>query len=443
MIGTIASRSFPEPVGRQWRPAGFAFLLAGALFTVAPQESAAAAGDPVDQIAQSVATPQWIADGDERAALRLIELLETSGLDGLDPRNFKIKALKRAVRAAGSGNAGAVAKANALLDRALVAYATALRQAPTSDWIINDQEVVTSGPSPTALLRKAATAPSLATWIDAMPFMHHSYSGLRAALEQAEASGDSRSADLLRLNLQRARFLPTDGRYVLVNIAAQRLYMYEDGQIVDEMKVVVGKQKNPTPMMAATIKFTALNPYWYVPPDLTAERIAPYVVKEGVGYLRRHGYVVLSDWGKNPEPIDPESIDWQAVADGRTNIWVRQNPGPHNSMGRMKFMFPNAQGIYLHDTPNKELLNEDARLFSGGCVRLEDASRLAQWLHGKPLDPKGAGTEQAINLDQPVPVYLAYLTAVPTGSEVHYFNDIYGKDQSQLAAFRGATIAAR
>ena len=75
----------------------------------------------------------------------------------------------------------------------------------------------------------------------------------------------------------------------------------------------------------------------------------------GVGYLKQHGYVVLSDWGENADPIDPATIDWQAVADGRTNIWVRQNPGPHNSMGQMKFMFPNPQGIYLHDTPNKEL----------------------------------------------------------------------------------------
>jgi murein L,D-transpeptidase YcbB/YkuD len=406
-------------------------------------EPASAAGAAVSEETRSNASPRWITAADDRAALRLIELLATSGLDGLDPKNFKIKSLKRAVSAAAGAKDGAVAKANAALDRALIAYVTALRQVPTSGWIINDQEVISSAPSPAVLLRQAAAAPSLATWIEAMPFMHHSYAELRAALEQAQASGDNHSADLLRINLQRARFLPAEGRYILVNIAAQRLYMYEAGQAVGEMKVVVGKQKNPTPMMAATIKFTALNPYWYVPPDLTAERIAPYVIKEGVGYLRQHGYVVLSNWANNPEQVDPETIDWQAVADGRTNIWIRQNPGPHNSMGRMKFMFPNAQGIYLHDTPNKELLNEDARLFSGGCVRLEDASRLAQWLHGRPLNPKEAGTEQAVRLDEPVPVYLAYLTAVPTGDRVQFFNDIYGKDQLQLAAFGKGRIAAR
>jgi murein L,D-transpeptidase YcbB/YkuD len=219
--------------------------------------------------------------------------------------------------------------------------------------------------------------------------------------------------------------------------------MYEDGQVVDWMKVVVGKPHQPTPMMAATIKFTALNPYWQLPADLAAERVAPNVVKEGLGYLREHGYVVLSDWGDQAEPIDPSTVDWEAVAEGRMLVRLRQNPGPNNAMGRMKFMFPNPQGIYLHDTPNKELLNEEARLFSGGCVRLEDAPRLAKWMYGKPLSWRGAKTEQAVLLPEPVPVYLIYQTAVPSGDEVHFFPDIYGKDHSQLAVNGQKQIAAR
>ena len=439
----IVSRSFPKPAGRHMRSAGFAILLAGALAAAPPLEAASVAGVDAAEATQSQAGPQWIENGDAAAALRLIELLQTSSLDGLDPKKFKVKALKRALGAAEGGKPAAVAKANAALDRALIAYVTALRQAPTSDWIINDREVITPAPSSAALLRKAAAAPSLSAWIETMPFMHHSYAGLRSALEQAQASGDRHSADLLRINLQRARFLPADGRYVLVNIAAQRLYMYEDGHVVDWMKVVVGKQKNPTPMMAATIKFTALNPYWYVPPDLTAERIAPNVVKEGLGFLKQHGYVVLSDWGEDPKRVDPATIDWQGVADGRVQVWVRQNPGPNNSMGRMKFMLPNPQGVYLHDTPNKELLNEDARLFSGGCVRLEDAPRLAKWLYGKPLTHKGAKTEQPVMLDKPMPVYLAYLTAVPSGDRVVYYEDIYGRDRSMLAGASNGKVAAR
>ena len=112
-------------------------------------------------------------------------------------------------------------------------------------------------------------------------------------------------------------------------------------------------------------------------------------------------------------------------------------------MGRMKFMFPNPQGIYLHDTPDKQLLNEAARLFSGGCVRLEDAPRLAKWLYGGPFEIKTRKPEQPINLDQPIPVYLAYLTAVPSGNQIVFYDDIYGKDRSQLAAAARGRLAAR
>jgi murein L,D-transpeptidase YcbB/YkuD len=280
-------------------------------------------------------------------------------------------------------------------------------------------------------------------WLRAMPFMHSSYAELRRALVRADALGDRQSADLLRVNLQRVRLLPAQGRYVMVNTAAQKLFMYENGKVVDEMKVVVGKAHQPTPMMAATIKFTALNPYWQVPSDLAAERVAPHVVKQGIGYLADNGYVLLSDWGEHARPVDPSTVDWEAVADGKILIRLRQDPGPHNAMGRMKFMFPNPQGIYLHDTPNKELLNEDARLFSGGCVRLEDAPRLAEWIYGRPLEWRGAAIEEPVELPKPMPVYLIYQTAVPNGDQVVFYQDIYGKDRSMLAGSGTGQVAAR
>jgi len=445
MGAKILLRSLPKPVGRQWRPAGFAILFGSLLASAAPAQpvvsSASANVGWLD--AQSAVSPQWVGRGDDRAALRLIGLLETSGFDGLDPKIFKLKALKRAVRGADGGNPNAIAKVNAALDRALISYVTALRQAPKGDWIINDREAVPASPTAEELLAEAAASPSLEAWIDAMPFMHKSYTGLRSALADAEQRGDRHSAELLRINLQRVRMLPADGRYVLVNTAAQKLFMYDDGKIVDEMRVVVGKAHQPTPMMAATIKFTALNPYWQVPSDLAAERVAPGVVKEGLGYLKQHGYVLLSDWGDEALPVDPTTIDWKAVADGKILVRLRQNPGSQNAMGRMKFMFPNPQGIYLHDTPNKELLNEDARLFSGGCVRLEDAQRLAMWIYGKPLSWKGAKTEQAVELPKPMPVYLIYQTAVPNDGQIVFYQDIYGKDRSMLAGSSASQVAAR
>jgi murein L,D-transpeptidase YcbB/YkuD len=117
---------------------------------------------------------------------------------------------------------------------------------------------------------------------------------------------------------------------------------------------------------------------------------------------------------------------------------MRQKPGPANSMGRMKFMFPNAQGIWLHDTPEKEKIDEAARLQSNGCVRLEDAPRFERWLfNGHAPKAQGAKPEQKVNLPEPVPIYITYLTAVPSGTSIVYFDDFYGKDRTQGRRFAG------
>jgi len=430
-----------KPAGRPVRPAGFLILAAALLCSVAPQPAFASGAPPILDT-RAASGPQWVT-ADQRAAMHLIALLQSADLDGLDPQQFDVEGLQRGLAEAASGKLKKVDRANAAFDRALIAYATALRARPSTEWIINDQAAVPAVPSALALLAQAAAAPSLDAWVDAMPYMNAGYAPLRQALSEAKGRGDAKAEALLRVNLERLRFLPANGRYVLVNAAAQELFMVEDGRTVDSMKVVVGKPVNPTPTMAATIKFTALNPYWNVPVDLAAERIAPHVLKQGAGYLKQLGYVVLSDWSDSATPVDPTTIDWKAVADGRIKIRVRQDPGPHNSMGRMKFMFPNPQGVYLHDTPDRELLNEAARLFSGGCVRLEDAPRLANWLYGRPLDPSGADTEQPVPLATPVPVYIAYLTAVPDAGQIVYYNDIYGKDRSELAASADGRVAAR
>jgi murein L,D-transpeptidase YcbB/YkuD len=247
----------------------------------------------------------------------------------------------------------------------------------------------------------------------------------------------------LALNLERARALPAGhSRYVIVNAAAQRLSMYENGREVDTMRVVVGKPKHATPMMNAYIRAAALNPYWNVPPDLTAERIAPLVVKQGVRYLKANGYEVLSDWGDRPTMVDPATIDWQAVADGRVEVRVRQLPGPHNALGEMKFLFPNAEGIFLHDTPERQLLSEASRLYSGGCIRLEDAPRFARWLFGRDLVKSGEEPEQIVGISTLVPLYVTYLTAVPDGSSIAFFEDVYGRDAARLAGGAGTRTAS-
>jgi murein L,D-transpeptidase YcbB/YkuD len=141
----------------------------------------------------------------------------------------------------------------------------------------------------------------------------------------------------------------------------------------------------------------------------------------------------VSDWSHDPAIIDPKTIDWKGVVDGKVEVMIRQKPGPQNFMGRIKFMFPNQFGVYLHDNPRRELFKQSTRYFSGGCVRLEDAWRLSRWLFGRELTWEGAGPEEPVPLAHPVPVYITYLTAMPDGQSIAYYDDVYGRDGTSFA----------
>ena len=202
--------------------------------------------------------------------------------------------------------------------------------------------------------------------------------------------------------------IPTRGPYVLVDAQSARLYMMMDGRVQDSMKVIVGKPETPTPVLKSVINYATVNPYWHVGADLTRTLIAPRVLKDGEAYLNQQGYEVVTEWGPNAQVLSPDSVDWKAVAAGQTRVFIRQRPGPANSLGHFKFELPNGDGIYLHDTPKKELFASDERALSHGCVRLEDAQRLAHWLLGK--DPPTASVpEDNILLPRPVPILISYL----------------------------------
>jgi murein L,D-transpeptidase YcbB/YkuD len=380
--------------------------------------------------------PLWLSATAGDAANQLISLLATSSVDGLNPDSYHVSALQQALDQARSGKPKDVQAADRMLSDAFVAYVQDMRRDPGLGIYYVDAALQPKPPSPLAILLWASNAPSLPAYLRDFGWMNPIYGELRQAIAGHQYASDH-ERQLLTLNLKRARALPAGKqRYILVNAAQQRLYTYEDGKQVDSMVVVVGKPKYPTPMMTAYVRFASLNPYWYVPPDLAAERIAPNVVRRGQKYLDELGYKVLSDWSPNPTIIDPKTIDWKAVADGKVEVLMRQDPGPHNSMGRMKFMFPNDAGVYLHDNPERELFTEASRLYSGGCVRLEDAARLGRWLFGHDLDWQDASTEQMVPLPAPVPVYITYLTAMPdqNGSRVAFFDDVYGRDSKMLAA---------
>ena len=214
--------------------------------------------------------------------------------------------------------------------------------------------------------------------------------------------------------------IPVRGPYVLVDAASARLYMIQDGRVRDSMRVIVGKPETPTPELKDVLNYETLNPSWHVTPDLAQSLIAPRVLQEGDSYLTSRGYEVVSAFASDARVLSPDSIDWKAVAAGKAHVFVRQRPGPANSLGQFKFDLPNGDGIYLHDTPKKELFALDARNLSHGCVRLEDAPRLARWLLGK--DPPAASVpEENVPLPRPVPITISYLDS---------------RSQLQLAALR-------
>lgn len=198
-------------------------------------------------------------------------------------------------------------------------------------------------------------------------------------------------------------------RAVLVDAASATLHMMEGGRVVNSMKVIVGKPSAATPELQTSLTYATLNPYWHVPTDIARTLTAPNVLKHGTSYLRQRGYEVLSRFGPGGRVIDPETVDWEAVAAGRTIVYVRQQPGPANSMGEIKFSLAAGTDIYLHDTPKKELFQVEDRSLSAGCVRLEDAERFAQWLLGADVSLNASAPEQHIPLRRQVPVVITYL----------------------------------
>jgi L,D-transpeptidase YcbB len=244
-------------------------------------------------------------------------------------------------------------------------------------------------PSPASPERLAATNP------------------IYAALRTVPASSN------VRRDLDRLALIGDRPRFVLVDTAGARLWMIEDGRVAGSMKVVVGKPGMDTPMMAALIRYAVLDPYWHLPPDLVRQRVAEHYWLQGPRWLRDKGLEPVTGYGPNAARLDPEAIDWPAVANGEAQVGLRQQPGPLNTMGAVKFMFPNDLGIYLHDTPERRLFRAAERRFSSGCVRLEKAGELYRWLMetGLPLRDL-RNPERRVDLPAPVPVFILDLPSL-------------------------------
>ena len=384
--------------------------------------------------------PLWLRGGADSAAAReLIGVLDRAPLDGLDSGPALAAQAEAMIANAQAGNPAALGAADRLLSAAWVSYVQALQQ-PPSGMIYADSWVMPRRETPMQILQRAAAAQSLAGHVRSVSEVNPIYAQLRdAAWARMQSNGGALDPRVLT-SLDRARERPFQKKYVMIDAAAARLYMIEDGHIVDSMKVVVGKAGagTQTPMLASTIYYETLNPYWHVTPELVRTLTAKNVLEQGVSYLTSRGYQVMPADPDDDRLLDPTKVDWRAVADGTLKVRVRQLPGPANSMGRVKFGFPNAYDIYLHDTPVKELFTQDDRDLSHGCIRLQDAEKLARWMMGGEPEVASDAPEQNVALPTPVPIYVTYLTAQAHDGQLSFVDDIYGRDAQaeRMAALR-------
>ncbi len=243
-------------------------------------------------------------------------------------------------------------------------------------------------------------------------------------LESINQSAAYRAAQIAA-NLERLRWLPRNfgSRYISVNVPAFRLEAYDGGKKTLEMKVIVGEdyEGKSTPVFSDVMETVVFRPYWNVTPDIAEKEIFPKMNADG-GYLAANNYELYQEGG---------------------NTRVRQKPGEKNSLGLVKFLFPNDFNIYLHDTPNHELFKQDVRAFSHGCIRLEKPNELAEWVlgwdAGKVSAAMNGSDNDAVKLSSKIPVFITYGTAYIRDGQLYFGNDLYGRDDKLVAKLlRGA-----
>lgn len=266
-------------------------------------------------------------------------------------------------------------------------------------------------------------------------------------LQALNISADQRVRQIV-VNMERWRWLPQNlgDRYILVNIASFNLDVLEQETPVLNMRVVAGKSYRKTPVFSDKITYLVINPYWGVPDTIAKKDILPKQKKDP-NFLMNQKIRVFEGWGANTREIDPSIIDWNTVTAANLTYRFKQDPGPQNALGRIKFMFPNQFDVYLHDTPSKELFAKARRDFSSGCIRIEKPVELAEYLlRNHPDWPSekirstlsGSDfTTQTVKLPEPVNIHILYWTVwVGKDDRIHFGPDIYDRDTALDAAMQ-------
>lgn len=348
-------------------------------------------------------------------AEELLRVVEGVGADGLDPTDYEAGAL-RANLARGSAEAWDILATGMFLHLAGDFSNGHLRDRRSVAWHIAGTRL--DDGAARRLLADALAEHRVGSTLSHLLPQHRQYRLLKAALA-ATPRRDKAMIERLQANLERWRWMPRElgRRYLLVNVPAFTVSLIEEGRVVERRRVIVGKRATPTPQFAATVSGLIMNPWWDVPPSIVSESVGQ-LLRAHPAEARARGYVTAA--GK-----------------------VRQAPGPGNALGLMKLVMPNPYRVYLHDTPTRELFDEEVRAFSHGCVRVQDALGLAATLlAGTPgwsrarIDQVVAGrATTAVTLVSPLPVYIVYFTAAAEDDGgIATFPDIYGRDGLVVAS---------
>ncbi len=248
------------------------------------------------------------------------------------------------------------------------------------------------------------------------------------------------------LNMERLRWLDDNfgPRYVLVNIAGFELIAVSGNKIVVRSPVVVGRAYRRTPIFSDRIVNLVLSPTWTPPPRLAKLDVLPKV-KANPAYLKEQGFRVFDGWGADARELDADAVNWRAVTAGNLRLRFRQEPGPLNALGGVRFSLTNDFGVYLHDTPHKELFSKPSRGFSSGCIRVAKPEELAlfaldndaNWPPARLTEAMASGKTQIVKLARPVPIHIIYRTAWVDGAGVLQLrDDVYGRDALLRAALK-------
>ena len=233
-------------------------------------------------------------------------------------------------------------------------------------------------------------------------------------------------------------------KYVLINIASYNLTAFKDDEMVLNFPVIIGQLQHQTPVFSDSIKYIEMNPYWNITPSIAKNEELPNL-RKNPRYLTDRHVRLFSSWGGDATELDSTSLDWQQISPSRmAGFRLRQDPGPWNALGRIKFVFPNKYSIYMHDTPSRNLFSRTKRSFSHGCIRLSNPTALAlfaledqgkEWTSEQLQSVFVSGKRMVIHLNHPLPIHITYQTSwVDKDGQIHFNRDIYSRDEKLFKA---------